>query len=343
MNSILITGGSGYFGQAFVRFLLRNTSIPRICIFSRSEHVQALMRASLEAEDASLAAIPGARLASQDGQATPMPSHLSKPALSRLRFFIGDVRDYARLARAMQGCDTVVHAAALKRVEVGEYNPDEMVRTNVLGAMNVIEAAHNTPSVSRVVALSTDKACAPVNAYGATKLLVEKLFISANSMTANYRPLFSVTRYGNVAGSTGSVIPIFQQQIARGERIRVTNPDATRFWMSVDEACEMVYWLLENMQGGELVVPNLPAYRLGDLAQLFAIEEPEVIGLGKEEKLHESMISANELEGFMYNGKYFMKRKNYPRGSMLCAPLTSDTARRITLDELNTLLLRMEK
>jgi FlaA1/EpsC-like NDP-sugar epimerase len=270
-KSILITGGTGFFGQAFVRAALAQNLSPRICIFSRDEYKQALMRAALGDDP-------------------------------RLRWFVGDVRDRDRLRRAMEGVDLVIHAAALKRVEVGEYNPTEMVKTNVMGSMNVIEAAIDA-GVARVVALSTDKACEPSNAYGASKLMLEKLFLAANNMSGAGGTRFAACRYGNVAGSTGSVIPNWR---AAGDKVvTLTDPDATRFYMTINHAVRMVLGVAKSMKGGELKIPNLPAYRLGDLAEAMGVKV-RVVGLGAGEKKHESMVSGE----------------------------TSEHARRMTVDEL---------
>lgn len=258
MKSVLITGGTGSFGRAFTLHLLASEDAPRVCIFSRDEHKQAAMRQ-----------------ASADHP--------------NIRWFIGDVRDRERLRRAMEGVDLVIHAAALKRVEVGEYNPTEMVRTNVVGAINVIEAAADA-GVRKVVALSTDKACEPVNAYGASKLMLEKLFLAANNTRGAAGPIFAVTRYGNVAGSAGSVIPTWRALIAGGTtRVPVTNPQCTRFWMSMDQAVELVASTAARMTGGEFVVPELEAYRLSDLAAALDVEM-DVVGMRPGEKLHESML-----------------------------------------------------
>ena len=261
-NSILITGGSGFFGRGFARRML-DAGVPRVCIYSRDEYKQHQMRQEFIGED-------------------------------RLRFFIGDVRDVSRLRRAMEGCDVVVHAAALKRVEVGEYDSGEMVKTNVLGAMNVIEAAQDC-YVPKVVALSTDKAFEPVNAYGASKLLAEKLFLAANNARGANGPRFAVTRYGNVAGSTGSVIPIWREKLAAKTVVTVRDPNATRFWMTLAQACELVTAAIESMQGGELFVPDLPAYTVGSLAQAMGVYAgPFTYGeLGAGEKQHESMRRGN--------------------------------------------------
>jgi len=265
MKSVLITGATGYFGQGMVRRLLEtppDEGVWRICVFSRDEAKQATMRASLDDPE------------------------------GRIRWFIGDVRDQQRLRRAMDGCDTVIHAAALKRVEVGEYNPGEMIKTNVIGTGNVIEAATDA-GVQKVVALSTDKACSPVNAYGASKLLAEKQVLGANNTRGAHGPRFAVTRYGNVAGSTGSVIPNWRNALRTNHPIYITDPEATRFWMTQKEAIDLVLHAIKTMQGGDLIIPQLPAYRLGDLLDAMVIRAPEnlqMIGMGKGEKLHERMI-----------------------------------------------------
>lgn len=273
IKSVLITGGTGFFGQGFVRYLLDKNLSDRICIYSRDEYKQSLMRAAF-ADD------------------------------SRLRFFIGDVRDKERLRRAMDGVSTVVHAAALKRVETGEYNPTELVKTNVIGSMNVIESAIDA-DVERVIALSTDKACEPANAYGASKLMLEKLFLAANNMRGANGPIFAVCRYGNVANSTGSVIPTWREQIARGQAVKMTDANCTRFYMSIEEAVLFVVHTARTMAGGELAIPNLPAYRLGDLAHALGTNAV-VVGMGNGEKKHESMLPGQ----------------------------TSEHARRMTVDEL---------
>jgi len=256
---ILVTGGSGSFGTAFVHEALKHGAT-RVCVFSRGEHRQAAMREEFGNDE-------------------------------RLRWFIGDVRDRTRLTRAMEGIDLVVHAAALKRIEVAEYCPIEAVKTNVVGAMNIIESAQDA-GVPRVVALSTDKACSPINAYGASKLLMEKMMLAANNTVGEYGPIFAVTRYGNVAGSIGSVIPTWREQMAKGGIITITDPNATRFWMTMNEAVDLVMQTAETMLGGEFVVPELPAYRLGDLLEAMGTEgfEHHLIGLRPGEKMHESMI-----------------------------------------------------
>lgn len=264
MRSVLITGGTGFLGRALVKELLQRGT-ERICIFSRDEAKQAAMRAQIQDPDA------------------------------RLHFFIGDVRDRQRLTRAMHGVQTVIHAAALKRVEVGEYNPGEMVKTNVLGTMNVIEAAFDVMGIHtapRVVYISSDKACQPLNAYGASKLMGEKLVLGAHNTRGRYGPILSAVRYGNVAGSTGSVIPTWRAAIREGKGgYWITEPDATRFWMTVEQAVNLVLDVAENSEGGKLHVPDLPAYRLGDLAIAMDLPRPvRVTGLEPGEKAHERML-----------------------------------------------------
>ena len=269
---MLITGGTGSFGQAFVRRVLEHSKSGRICIYSRDEYKQAVMRENFNDD--------------------------------RLRFFIGDVRDEQRLKRAMQGVTTVIHAAALKRIEVGFYNPDEMVKTNVLGSMNVIEASREAGLTQgngiricvprTVVLLSTDKAYQPVSAYGQSKALAESLFLAASSQD-RYRPTrFVVTRYGNVAHSAGSVIPKWQEIIKNDDEVLVTDPNCTRFYMTMDEAIDLV----GDAIAGEdpLYIPTLPAYRLGDLALAMGAKKINITGLPKYEKLHESMSDGNSSE-----------------------------------------------
>lgn len=264
MNSVLITGGSGSFGRAMAKHLLAMEDGPeRIAIYSRGEHCQAEMARDLKTSDPD----------------------------ERLRFFIGDVRDRDRLKRAFHDIDVVIHAAALKRIEVGQYNPTEMVKTNILGAMNVIEAAHDA-GVKKVVALSTDKAWQPISPYGQSKALAETLFLNA------YRggPIFSVTRYGNVWKSNGSVVPYWQSLLNQGcKGVPVTDPHCTRFYMTMDEALDFVLETIATMEGGELRVPTLPAYRLGDLVDAMGARA-EITGLPTWEKLHESMTADNSSE-----------------------------------------------
>jgi UDP-N-acetylglucosamine 4,6-dehydratase len=262
LNSVLITGGTGFLGRALVAELMaRGTD--RICVFSRDEAKQAAMKAQMPDPD------------------------------MRLHWFIGTVRDRQRLTRAMHGVDVVIHAAALKRLEVGEYNPGEMVKTNVIGTMNVIEAAIDA-GVHKVVAVSSDKACQPINAYGASKLMMEKLILGAQSTRGRDGPIYSVCRYGNVANSTGSVIPTWLRAMENNSDLFITDLTATRFWMTVDQAVALVLDTAETSPGGTLHVPDLPAYRLEALLMAMAKgrtwARTITTGLGKGEKLHERML-----------------------------------------------------
>ena len=262
-KSILITGGSGSLGKALVSHLLSSTKVRRIAIFSRDELKQFHMRQDLLNDE-------------------------------RLRWFLGDIRDSARLSRALHKVDFVIHAAALKQVDTGEYNPMEFIKTNVLGSQNVIEASIDA-GVSKVIALSTDKASSPINLYGATKLTADKLFIAANNYSQSYGTNFSVVRYGNVMGSRGSVIPHFQSLAKQGKPITVTDKRMTRFWISLNEAVKFVLDSFEVMKGGELYVPKIPSMRIIDLAKAIAPEGEIVeIGVRPGEKLHEEMISAED-------------------------------------------------
>lgn len=261
MQSILITGGTGTFGKAFVKRLLENGLSNRICIYSRGEHAQAQMRADLDDDP-------------------------------RLRWFIGDVRDPRRLRLAMNGVEVVVHAAALKRIEVAVYNPTETARTNVDGTYNVIEAAQDA-GVKKAVLISSDKAWAPVSAYGASKLLAESMFIASNATGGPHGTRFSACRYGNVFASNGSVVPKWRALIAAGaKRIPVTDPNATRFFMKIDKAVDLVLETIETMRGGEIKIPELPAYRVGDLAEALGVGM-DIVGLPVFEKLHEGMADGN--------------------------------------------------
>lgn len=264
MKSILVTGGSGSLGRALVRRLLTEDKPDRIVVFSRGEHAQADMACEFAPLDPD----------------------------NRLRFFIGDVRERDRLRRAFDGVDTVIHAAALKRIEVGAYNPTELVRTNILGSMNVIEAAMDA-HVERVVFTSSDKAFQPISPYGQSKALAESLFLNANNMRGARGPIFAVTRYGNVAGSNGSVIPTWRKALETGITVTMTDPQCTRFWMDMSEAVDLVLGTAVNMKGGELNIPRLPAYRLGDLAEAMGAQHANIIGLPAFEKLHEGMADGN--------------------------------------------------
>jgi UDP-N-acetylglucosamine 4,6-dehydratase (inverting) len=263
--SILVTGGTGSFGRAFTHTIIeRYPDVRRLVVFSRDE---------LKQYEMSMA--------------------FADRGFSGLRFFIGDVRDESRLKRALEGVDIIVHAAALKQVPAAEYNPFECIKTNVLGGQNVIEAALDA-GVKRVVALSTDKAAAPINLYGATKLCSDKLFIAANNFKGAHDIRFSVVRYGNVMGSRGSVIPFFLKQRKRGS-LPITDPNMTRFNITLQEGVDMVLWALENAAGGELFVPKIPSYRICDLADAIGPHcAHPVIGIRPGEKLHEEMITQSD-------------------------------------------------
>jgi UDP-N-acetylglucosamine 4,6-dehydratase/5-epimerase len=262
-KSILITGGTGSFGTELVKVLLRDHDLKKIIIYSRDEYKQAMMAQSL-------------------------PD-------SRLRFFIGDVRDLARLTMAMREVDLVVHAAAMKHVPIAEYNPMECVKTNIMGAENVVQAAISN-RVPKVIALSTDKACNPVNLYGATKLASDKIFVASNNLSGSTGTRFAVVRYGNVVGSRGSVVPFFRDLIAKGtDHLPITDPRMTRFWITLDKGVDFVLSSAEMMQGGELFVPKIKSMSIIDLAKAMAPGIPHrVIGIRPGEKLHEVMITEDD-------------------------------------------------
>ena len=261
-SSLLVTGGTGSFGKTFVRHALRHHDVRRVVVYSRDEEKQARMRRELDDD-------------------------------RRLRFFIGDVRDGARLRRAVDGVDAIVHAAALKQVDTAEYNPYECIATNVVGAQNVIDAAIDN-GVKKVVALSTDKASSPINLYGASKLCADKLFVAANHYAAHGDTRMSVVRYGNVAESRGSVIPFFRSLAPTG-RLPITDMRMTRFFITLDHAVRFVVDTFDRMTGGEIFVPKIPSFRIVDLAAAVAPQaELEVIGIRPGEKLHEEMISADD-------------------------------------------------
>jgi UDP-N-acetylglucosamine 4,6-dehydratase len=274
--SILVTGGTGSFGKAFIGTLLkRYPDIRRLVIFSRDELKQ-----------------------------FEMSQVYSERQYRCLRYFLGDVRDSARVGRALEGIDYVVHAAALKQVVAAEYNPYEFIQTNVLGANNIIEGciANN---VKRIVALSTDKAAAPINLYGATKLCSDKLFVSANNIRGKRDMRFSVVRYGNVMGSRGSVIPFFLDRKDSGV-LPITSTDMTRFNISLQEGVEMVLWALENAVGGEIFVPKIPSYRITDVAEAVAPKaQQDIVGIRPGEKIHEEMITVSDGYNTVDLGRYF--------------------------------------
>ncbi len=282
-RSVLITGGTGTFGRRFARLVLDEYDPARCVVFSRDELKQHQMRRD-------------------EGFADD----------ERMRYFIGDVRDKYRLKRAFDGIDFVVHAAALKQVPACEYNPFEAVRTNVLGAQNIIDAAIDR-GVKRVVALSTDKACNPVNLYGATKLCSDKLFVAGNCYAGGANTRFSVVRYGNVVGSRGSVIPHFIEQREQG-RVTVTHPEMTRFWITVDQGAQFVLQSLRRMAGGEVFVPKLPSMNVADLARAVAPEcDIEIIGVRPGEKMHEVMISTADGRRTWDLGDYYVVDPQFPK------------------------------
>jgi len=262
-KSVLVTGGTGSFGRQFVQTVLERYRLRRLVVFSRDELKQFEMQ-----------------------QAFPSPV---------MRFFLGDVRDRDRLVQALRGVDIVIHAAALKQVPAAEYNPTECVKTNVHGAENVIAAAIEN-EVEKVIALSTDKAASPINLYGATKLVSDKLFIAANNIAGGHRTRFAVVRYGNVVGSRGSVVPLFRKLIADGApELPVTDPRMTRFWITLGEGVEFVLGSLQRMQGGEIFVPKIPSARITDLARAMAPNLPvRVVGIRPGEKLHEVMCPLDD-------------------------------------------------
>ena len=278
-KNILITGGTGSFGKNFVNFLLKKNLFNKIVIFSRDELKQYEMKNYFK----------------------------NNP---RLRFFIGDVRDIERLKMALDKIDYVVHAAALKQVDTGEYNPFEFIKTNIMGAQNIIEASFYS-KVKKIIALSTDKASSPVNLYGATKLCSDKLFCSANTMFGSKQTIFSVIRYGNVMLSRGSVIPLFKG--IKNNEYQITDTKMTRFTISMNEAIDLVMWAIVNSLGGEIIIPKIPSYKILDLVKVFS-KKPKIkiIGIRKGEKIHEEMISIEESRNCIeVDGKYIINTNGF--------------------------------
>ena len=274
-KSILITGGTGSFGKKFVEIVLKKFKPKKIIIYSRDELKQ-----------------------------FEMSNNIPPRKKNIFRFFIGDVRDLARLKTAMENVDAVIHAAALKQVPTAEYNPFEAVKTNIMGAQNVIDAAIST-GVKRIIALSTDKAAAPINLYGATKLTSDKLFVAANNFVGSRDMKFSVVRYGNVMGSRGSVIPIFLQKKASGE-LPITDKKMTRFNITLDEGVNFVLYCLEVMVGGEIFVPKIPSLRIIDVAKAIAPKARfKVVGMRPGEKLHEEMITESDTINTLEFNNYY--------------------------------------
>lgn len=282
-KSILITGGTGSFGKKFVEMVYqRYPNLKRLVVYSRDELKQ-----------------------------FEMAQHYPSSTYPSIRFFIGDVRDAQRLKRACEGVDIIIHAAALKQVPAAEYNPMECIKTNVFGAENVINAALDT-GVQRVVALSTDKAAAPINLYGATKLCSDKLFVAANNMRGSRDLRFSVVRYGNVIGSRGSVVPFFLDRRREGV-LPITHPDMTRFNISLEEGVEMVLYALEHAWGGEIFVPKIPSYRITDVAEAIAPDaEQQIVGIRPGEKLHEEMITETDSLNTIETDRYYVITPSTP-------------------------------
>ena len=263
-KTIFITGGTGSFGNAMTNMLLKKYKPKKIIIFSRDELKQYEMKNSI-----------------------------SPKYLKIMRFFIGDIRDLSRLKTAMRNVDLVIHAAALKHVPIAEYNPVEFVKTNILGSQNVIDAAIES-SVSRVIALSTDKAAAPINLYGATKLTADKLFVAANNVAGDKKTIFSVVRYGNVMNSRGSVLPLFLNQ-SKKDFFTVTDKEMTRFTITLEEGVNLVLKTLDTMIGGEIVVPKIPSFRIVDLTKAIDSKKNILItGIRPGEKIHEEMITTSD-------------------------------------------------
>lgn len=298
-KAVLITGGTGSFGNHFVNYVLKHYAPKKIIIYSRDEYKQFIMREHLKKYD------------------------------GVMRYFIGDVRDQLRLQRAFEGVDYVIHAAAMKQVPACEYNPNEAIKTNINGAMNVIEAALNT-GVKRVVALSTDKAVNPVNLYGGTKLVSDKLFIAANAYSGVKDICFSIVRYGNVAGSRGSVIPFFRNLVQSGKtELPITDYKMTRFWISLEQGVELVIKALTESKGGETFIAKIPSFKITDLAKAILPEcTTKEIGIREGEKLHEVMITKEDSPFTYEYNKHFIiyphmswwKRTEVVSGGKLASP-----------------------
>lgn len=326
--TILVTGGTGSFGKRFIETILGRAAPKKVIVYSRDELKQFEMQ-----------------------HAEPFARHDST-----MRYFIGDVRDEQRLTRAMEGVDIVIHAAALKQVPAAEYNPFEAVKTNIIGAENVINASISA-GVRRVIALSTDKAAAPINLYGATKLASDKLFVAANNFRGRHDIRFSVVRYGNVMGSRGSVIPFFRERAASGV-LPITDDRMTRFNITLQEGTDFVLDCLERMWGGEIFVPKIPSYRVVDVARAIAPDaELKVIGIRPGEKLHEEMITRTDSLSTVEFERYFVIMPSYPQwnleefrttsgeqqGTMCDFEFSYDSGtneRFLTVDELRALIAR---
>jgi len=285
-KSILVTGGTGSFGQAFVERVLKHYSPSRVVIYSRDEQKQ-----------------------------VAMAQKLSPERHPNLRYFIGDIRDASRLSRAMNGIDCVVHAAAIKHVPVAEYNPIETIKTNILGAENVVNVCIDH-GVKKVIGLSTDKASNPINLYGATKLCSDKLLVAANNLSGEEGTQFSVVRYGNVLGSRGSIIPVFMEMIRnKVEALPITDDRMTRFWITLQQGVDFVLQCLGDMNGGEIFVPKIPSMRITDLIDTIAPGYPTYIsGIRPGEKLHESMITTDDVDNTLeFENCYVITPTNVPK------------------------------
>ncbi len=320
-KKVLITGGTGSLGTALTKRLL-NSKVNTIRIFSRDEWKQVQMQSEIKDD--------------------------------RLRYLIGDVRDKDRLSRALEDVDIVIHAAALKQMPVAEYNPFEAVKTNVVGTQNLIEACLDN-QVESVLAIGTDKAVSPINTYGATKLLMERLIVSANFYKGKHKIKFACVRYGNVMGSRGSVIPVFVNQIKIGKKITITDPNMTRFNITMNEALDLIFRALKNSKGGEVFVPKLRAYKVGDIKDaiietLESKNQTDTIPIRPGEKIHESLINKDELNNTFENENdyviidkqiqnWFLKDNNLPQTS-LKEPYSSDKVELFTKDELKQLLIK---
>jgi UDP-N-acetylglucosamine 4,6-dehydratase len=272
-KTVLITGGTGSFGKNFAKFLLSDKGLKKLIVFSRDEYKQHQMQQEIKDE--------------------------------RVRFFIGDIRDLPRLQRAFSDVDIVIHAAALKQVPALEYNPFEAVKTNIIGSQNVIEAAIDQ-KVKKVILISTDKAAQPINLYGSTKLCAEKLFVAANSYSSG-DTVFSAVRYGNVVGSRGSIIETLLKDPSSVKEVNITDPEMTRFWITLDQSVKLIIFALKNMEGGEIFVPKIPSMKIADLFEaIVPLAKKNIIGLRPGEKMHEVLVTENESVDAWLTDSYFV-------------------------------------
>ena len=286
-KTILITGGTGSFGKEFTGMLLENYNFKKIIILSRDEF-------------------------KQDNMKKEFTLKYGQETMKKVRFFIGDIRDCDRLRRAFEGVDIVIHAAAMKQVPACEYNPTEAIKTNIMGAVNIIDAALDA-GVEKVVALSTDKAVNPINLYGGTKLVSDKLFVAANAYSGTHKTKFALVRYGNVSGSRGSVIPFFASLLREGQRVLpVTDPRMTRFWMTLDKAVKLVLMAVEQMTGGETFVYKNPSYKVVDICKALDPDaEIEIVGVREGEKIHEVMITKDDSRNTYDYDEYYIIYPNF--------------------------------